>query len=143
MVQDCGLLRVLGEPTRPSGGRRPKAPDPSAVRVLNPSSKVVTLYRGKPIASLQQVEEASGLSVSAAQLQSESSQDKDAMLWEMVEATGEALDSEEREQLYCLLTEYADIFAINKDLGRTDKVQHQIVTGDSAPIRQQVPAPTH
>ena len=109
------------------------------VRVLNPSNKVVTLYRGKTIASLQQVEEASGLSVSAAQLQSESPQDKDAMLWEMVEATGEALDSEEREQLFSLLTEYADIFAIDsKDLGRTDKVQHQIVTGDSAPIRQQV-----
>ena len=85
------------------------------------------------------MEEASGLSVSAAQLQSESPQDKDAMLWEMVEATGEALDSEEREQLFSLLTEYADIFAIDsKDLGRTDKVQHQIVTGDSAPIRQQV-----
>ena len=69
--------------------------------------------QGEKIASLQQVEEASGLSISAAQLQSESPQD---MLWEMV-ATGEALDSEEREQLYCLLMEYADIFATNsKDL---------------------------
>ena len=111
------------------------------VRLLNPSNKVVTLYNGKEIASLQPADEICGLGVAAVQprADSEISKDKEEMLWEMVEAAGESLNGLEKEQLYCLLAKYADIFAAcSSDLGRTDKVKHQIDTGSSAPIRQQV-----
>ena len=38
-----------------------------------------------------------------------------------------------------VLLNYADIFAVDKnDIGRTDKVQHQIDTGGAPPVRQQV-----
>ena len=111
------------------------------VRLLNFSNKVVTLYEGKEIGSLQQADEICGLGVAAVQprADSEISKDKEKMLWEIVEATGEFLNGLEKEQLYCLLTEYANIFAAcSSELGRTDKVKHQIDTGSSAPIRQQV-----
>ena len=111
------------------------------VRLLNPSNEVVTLYKGKEIASLQPADEICGLDVAAVQprADSEISKDKEEMLWEMVEAAGESLNGLEKEQLYCLLTKYADIFAAcSSDLERTDKVKHQIDTGSSAPIRQQV-----
>ena len=111
------------------------------VRLFNPSNEVVTLYKGKEIASLQPADEIYGLGVAAVQprADSEISKDKEEMLWEMVEAAGESLNGLEKEQLYCLLAKYADIFAAcSSDLGRTDKVKHQIDTGSSAPIKQQV-----
>ena len=111
------------------------------VRLLNPSNEVVTLYKGKEIASLQPADEIHGLGVTAVQprADSELSKDKEEMLWKIVEAAGESLNGLEKEQLYCLLAEYADILAAcSSDLGGTDKVKHQIDTRSFAPIRQQV-----
>lgn len=49
------------------------------------------------------------------------------------------LTEEEKEQLYHLLLEYKDVFAHNQaDLGHTDKVQHEVKTGNAHPIQQQV-----
>ena len=45
----------------------------------------------------------------------------------------------EREQLLNLLKRYSDIFAENRqDVGRMNKVTHQISIGTSPPIRQPV-----
>ena len=101
----------------------------------------LSLYKGKEITSLQPADEIHGIGVAAVQprADSELSKDKEEMLWKMVEAAGESLNGLEKEQLYCLLAEYADILAAcSSDVGGTDKVKHQIDTRSSAPIRQQV-----
>jgi hypothetical protein len=44
-----------------------------------------------------------------------------------------------KEQHFTLMQQYADIFATSKsDLGRTEKLTHEIHTGDANPIRQRV-----
>ena len=111
------------------------------LRLLNRSNEIVTLYKGKEIASLQPADEICGLGVAAIYPRADSdiSKDNEEMLLEMVEAAGESLKDLEKEQLYSLLAEYADIFAAcSSYLGRTDNVKHQIDTRSSAPIRQQV-----
>lgn len=55
----------------------------------------------------------------------------------MVKECEENISEEEREQLYRLLLEYADVFVDSDDeLGRTSAVQHSITTGDHQPIKQ-------
>ena len=57
-------------------------------------------------------------------------------LWLLAEKA--SLTPEEREKLFLLLLEYADVFALcNDELGRTNVLQHEIHTGDASPIRQQ------
>ena len=57
-------------------------------------------------------------------------------LWMLAEKA--SLVSEEREKLFLLLLEYADVFALcNDELGRTNVLQHEIHTGGTSPIRQQ------
>ena len=47
------------------------------------------------------------------------------------------LDAGQKEQLNELIHEFQDIFSKGpNDLGRTDKVKHEIVTGDARPIKQ-------
>ena len=59
-------------------------------------------------------------------------------LWSAVEANKDLKESE-KEQLYHLLLAYKDTFAHNQaDLGRTDRVQHEVRTDDAYPIRQRV-----
>ena len=54
---------------------------------------------------------------------------------ELVENT--SLSDNEKHLLFTLLMDYADIFAVSKDqLGRTDILQHEIVTKNVTPIRQ-------
>ena len=56
----------------------------------------------------------------------------------MVQVDRSSLQDEECTTLDTLITEYTDIFAVNSaEIGRTDLVQHQINTGDSAPVKQQ------
>ena len=60
-------------------------------------------------------------------------------LWQMVVEAGSALSTAEQQQLFTVLSEYADIFAERSgDFGRTNKIRHSINTGDSPPIRQPV-----
>ena len=59
-------------------------------------------------------------------------------LWSAVEANKDLKESE-KEQLYHLLLAYKDTFAHNQaDLGRTDRVQHEVRTDYAYPIRQRV-----
>ena len=62
---------------------------------------------------------------------------KQQLLWEATEMSTEDLTQAQREQLYAVLLEYADVFADDSaDLGRTELLQHHIETGDAPPIRQ-------
>ena len=48
-----------------------------------------------------------------------------------------SLSNHQQDLLLALLLEYSDVFAISKDqLGRTDVLQHEIVTENVSPIRQ-------
>ena len=95
---------------------------------------------GDAYIQLTPVEETPGVAIAAVQTKCpQISEEKQEILWKLVDSVGESLSETNREELFCLLMEYADIFAeSDEDLGRTAKVQHQINTGSSAPIRQQV-----
>ena len=57
----------------------------------------------------------------------------------LVEDVERKLNDEERELFFQLLVAYADVFANSTtDLGQTNRLQHSIYTGNSAPIRQPV-----
>ena len=65
--------------------------------------------------------------------------EKRELLWSIVENSGTGLSSGEKDIFYQLLVSYADIFACStSDLGRTDRLQHCIHTGDATPVRQPV-----
>ena len=56
----------------------------------------------------------------------------------MVNKVDDRLNQNDKEQLYAFLLDYSDIFAQSSDdFGQTGRIQHQINTGDSQPIRQQ------
>ena len=62
---------------------------------------------------------------------------KQQQLWQAVESAAEKLTQREQKQLYTVLLDYADVFADDAgDLGKTDKLQHTINTGNTLPIRQ-------
>ena len=64
-------------------------------------------------------------------------EEKEKMLWALVEQLDPELGCGERERFFNLLLSYADIFAVSSsDLGRTSKLQHGINTGNAVPIRQ-------
>ena len=54
-----------------------------------------------------------------------------------MDSAADKLTQAEQEQLYAILLDYADVFAVDADdLGKTDKLQHTITTGSALPIRQ-------
>eukprot|EP00731_Ephydatia_muelleri_P022808 Em0015g391a len=56
-------------------------------------------------------------------------------LWSLVSKAGKHLNTQEKEQLFLLLQEYADVFSFrSSDLGRTSVLQHRINTGTENPI---------
>ena len=49
------------------------------------------------------------------------------------------LSAAEKQELKAMVTQYADVFALDSsELGTTDVVEHHIHTGDSPPVRQAV-----
>ena len=63
-------------------------------------------------------------------------EEKRKMLWDLANE-GDGLDDREREKLFLLLVEFADVFASDlEDFGRTEVTTHHIDTGDARPIRQ-------
>ena len=60
------------------------------------------------------------------------------MLEKMIEKCAGDLERAQREQFLQLVLEYADIFAEDGELGRTNKLKHAINTGEAQPIRQSV-----
>ena len=63
-------------------------------------------------------------------------QEKQKMLWQLVERCGAHLSPGKRDAFYHLLLTRADTFASSTaDLGRTNRLCHQIDTGDSPLFR--------
>ena len=98
------------------------------------------VYAGTELATLEQVEARveSVCAVSSGGPATVSEENRE-MLWKLVEESDPELSGEEKEHFLHLLLSYADVFAVSTtDLGRTDKLQHAINTGDSPPTRQPV-----
>ena len=126
-------LMVARSIVKPEEGKVP-------VRLLNPRGEPATVYQGTTLAVLEQVEEP--ISVSTIQedkSEADPSSELKSTLWKLVSESDVPLTPTEQEQLFTLLVEYSDIFANNdSDYGHTNKVCHNIPTGDSPPIRQQL-----
>ena len=60
-------------------------------------------------------------------------------LWSVVERSEAELSEEKKKQFFVLLREFGDVFAqSSSDFERTSKLEHEIHTGDSTPVRQAV-----
>jgi hypothetical protein len=71
-------------------------------------------------------------------MESSKAQDTNSKLHGVMATAGTNLNNREFQELGELLTKYEDIFAgDSEDYGRTNKVYHQIDTGDARSIRQQ------
>ena len=106
------------------------------MRVINPTTDIVTLYKGTKVATLERVDDATPVAVIK---QGSTLGTTDEDLREITNQCHASVSALEREQLFHLLVEYRDIFAASSaDLGRTTKVQHGIHTGEHPPIRQSV-----
>ena len=108
-------------------------------RILNPRSEAVTVRKGSTIAATEPLPQEEVKSVTTCMEKPGISEKKQAELWQAVQHAGDTLSVAEQELLYAVLMENADLFAeTSDDFGRTEKIRHQINTGDKAPIRQQV-----
>ena len=108
------------------------------VRVFNPTSSAIVVHSGTHIATMESVESPHNY-ITVASAQPDISPFKQEMLEQMVRQSEEHLTDSQRKQLLQLLECYSDVFANSKDdFGRTNRIQHQIPTGESAPIRQPV-----
>ena len=110
------------------------------VRLLNPCSEATNVYKGTKIATLEEVVEPDAISaVTTTNKASDSnlSMDLNNALWNIVSRSGTELDKQQQHDLYKLLLQFHDIFAIDQhDLGHATAVRHQINTGNAPPIRQ-------
>ena len=116
------------------------------VCLLNPTRGSINLYSGANVAVLLEVtdimENHSGKCdrvENTVMVSAVGGDNGDAlleeMLTELVEKT--SLSSHHQDLLLALLIDYSDIFARSRDeLGRTDVLQHEIITDGASPIRQ-------
>ena len=97
------------------------------------------VYKGTKIATVEEIDDKPHGAVLAVQPENEGvSSLKRQMLGTTVEECASNLAVDQKEQLFQLLLEYADIFADESELGRTDRITHSIETGSAPPIRQPV-----
>jgi len=96
------------------------------IRILNPRTEPIELCKGKTIAVMEPiVQDQLPETVSSVGEKPKVSDKKQSQLWQMVSENGATLTEDERQQLYAVLVEYADIFAEEPDdFGRTDKIKH-------------------
>lgn len=115
------------------------------LRLINPTREAVVLHKGTSVAQISPITHSTVIASvdSSTDISYNRSPDKNVTqagqehLWALVEANRDLLTEEQQQQLYKLLLGYADVFAFNDEqLGRTDKLQHTINTGDNQPIRQ-------
>ena len=116
------------------------------VRLLNPTGGSINLYSGANVAVLSEVtdimenqSEKCDRVENTVMVSAVGGDNGDAlleeMLTELVEKT--SLSSHHQDLLLALLIDYSDIFARSRDeLGRTDVLQHEIITDGASPIRQ-------
>eukprot|EP00731_Ephydatia_muelleri_P008358 Em0004g696a len=114
--------------TSPSDGLVP-------IRILNPRECSIELKKGTELAKMDHIEQGSILNVSVTT--SRESSTTNQLLWEMVNKVGDCLGTKEKEQLYVLLQEYADVFCFrSNELGRTSVLRHHINIENASPIHQ-------
>ena len=102
--------------------------------LLNPRAEPVTIKAGSTIATLEPVEISA--TVAGVAPTGSVSPDQERLLWQLVEEGGGELTTDEKEQLFALLLQNADLFATSKsDLGRTNKLSHMINTNQADPVR--------
>ena len=106
------------------------------MRVINPTTDIVTLYKGTKVATLERVDDATPVAVIK---QGSTLGTTDEDLREITNRCHASVSAVEREQLFNLLVEYRYIFAASSaDLGHTTKVQHGIHTREHLSFRQSV-----
>ena len=104
------------------------------VRLLNPSSDPVVLYKGTSVATIEPIAGTHICPVSSNK-PTQLSVAKQEILYTSSRPDNNSLSSEQSHALLSVLMAYADVFADGpEDVGRTNKIQHRIHTGDSAPI---------
>eukprot|EP00731_Ephydatia_muelleri_P025604 Em0017g687a len=107
------------------------------LRVFNPHKEAVRLWKGLEIAQMEPLDKDPPISSDTHLLTisavTEVSPSEHKVLWDIV-STITHLSNSEKELLFVLLMEYADVFSFHSDLGRTN-LDH-IDTGDSQPIHQ-------
>ena len=105
------------------------------VRILNPRDEMVVLKKGTQIASMELLEQDPVINISTVMKNAEVSLECQNILWDLVSKVGSHISESEREQLYSLLVEFADVFSFSsKDLGRTKELKHHIFTSDAQPV---------
>ena len=104
------------------------------IRVINPRHCSLPLKKGVELAKMEIIEQDCISTVSAPGkqiIEGVSSVDQET-LWSLA---SKHLNTQEKEHLFLLLREYADVFSFrNSDLGRTSVLQHRINTGTENPI---------
>ena len=108
------------------------------VRLLNPYSESTTIFKGCKLATLEEVDPVTPISVVTGKSSEQTtSSDLSSTLWNIVNRSTTKLDNTQQQDLYNVLLQYHDIFATDKhDPGRTNALKHQINTGNAQPIRQ-------
>ena len=136
LLQECKSKQL---PVKVANGLVSTTRTQVPVRLLNPSPDVRVVYKGTKVATMEEIEETPPALVQAVQTEvTEVSYARRQTLNKMVESCASDLTEVEKERFLQLLLEYADIFAEDGELGRTDKIKHNIDTGNAQPIRQPV-----
>ena len=104
------------------------------LRVINPTATDLVLYKGTNVAVVQQVGEVTS---AFAEDTSDQPAELDRPLQDLFDRSSEGLSENQKQSLHHLLVKHRDAF-MGQDgrLGRTDKSQHRIDTGDAMPIKQ-------
>ena len=106
------------------------------ILLLNPSPDCKVIYKGTKIATVEEVNEKPHMTVLAMPPEEKKvSPTKQQVLSKMVEKCASDLTVEQKEQLFQLLLEYANIFSEDGELGCTNRITHSINTGSAQPIR--------
>ena len=109
------------------------------VAILNVLDEPITLYAGSVVATMSPINLPTEVAPVGRQGAKDVSDEKQQVLWQLVQESGAELSPGEKQIFYELLHTHADVLASSTaDLGRTSKLQHKIDTGNSPPIRQAV-----
>eukprot|EP00731_Ephydatia_muelleri_P021521 Em0014g112a len=108
---------------------------PVPVRVVNPREEIVVLKKGTEIAHMELLEQDPVIEISTVAEKFNISREDQSLLWEMVSRVGDDVNKDEKEELFSLLLEFADVFSLStKNLGHTKVLQHRIDTGNAQPV---------
>ena len=113
--------------------------DQLPIKLLNPSPDRMVVYKGTKIATVEEIDEIPHQAVLGVQPEEKRiPHSKRHKFSKMVEKCASDLTVEQKEQLFQLLLEYADILADAGELCRTDRITHDIDTNSAPPIRQPI-----